>query len=230
MDNSYPIDRYNDKTIVVDKSQYYKPKDFLIPSLYESYIDKVILPRGIMIDRIEKMAEDILNDHNGMEVVFLVVLKGAMTFASYLSEKIGTLIKNKSSTFKYRFEYITISSYQDDKSTGNIKIKTDEGTLNQLTNKHVLVVEDIYDSGQTLNAFYELLRTNYNVLSLKSVFLLQKMNPQNLKYDFNIEYLGFLVPDDFVIGFGMDYNQEFRELGHLCCINKFGIDTFKVKE
>ncbi len=225
--DTYPVENFKDKTIIINKSAYFNPNDFLIPSSYFDYIDKVIISKGLITDRIEKLAEDILIDYNGQEVIFLVILKGAMTFAGHLAQKIATLIKSKSYKLNYKFEYITISSYQNDKSTDDVQIKTDESTLKKLTGKNVIVVEDVYDSGKTLNALYKMFKSTYQPLSLKSVFLIQKMNHENVKFNLQIEYLGFLVPNDFLIGFGIDYNQEFRELEHLCKINANGIDTFR---
>ena len=92
--------------------------------------------------------------------------------------------------------------------------------------RHVLVIEDIFDSGSTIIKTREVLQT-LEPASLKYAVLTHKRNPKNLKYGFYADYLGFVIPDQFVVGYGMDYNQYYRDLSHLCVINKTGIEAFK---
>ena len=159
-------------------------------------------------------------------------MKGAITYNTILSEKITNILKNdctNSLTMDFICEYISISSYSGDKSTGNVKIKEDEKILEKLRGQDVIIVEDIYDSGLTMVKLIEFLK-KFEPNSVKTTVLFQKMNPENLHLNLSIDYIGFLIPCTFVIGFGLDYNEEFRNLDHLCSISKCGIETFKIKE
>jgi hypoxanthine phosphoribosyltransferase len=227
----YPIEKFKDKTIVVNEDSLYNKNNLQFSKMHYKYIDKVILSRGALLDRIEKLAENIVKDYYDKTVYFLVVLKGAIVFGTHLAEQINNILKNditNSYSMKYFFEYISIQSYENDKSTGNVKIKADEKLLEKLRGQHIIIVEDIYDSGTSLNALMNELK-KVEPLSIKSTILFQKTNPKHLEIDYEVEYLGFLIPDLFVIGFGLDYNEQFRQLNHLVTINQNGIDTFRTK-
>jgi hypoxanthine phosphoribosyltransferase len=96
----------------------------------------------------------------------------------------------------------------------------------QIKGQNILVVEDIFDSGTTIMKTRDVLEA-LEPASLKFATLFHKKNPKNLKHDFFADYIGFLIPDVFVIGYGMDYNEYYRDLNHLCVINKAGIEHFK---
>jgi hypoxanthine phosphoribosyltransferase len=227
--HTYPTEKFFNKTIVVNKESMFSKDNLLISREHYKYIDKVMLSRGTLIDRTEKLAEMIVKDYYDKTVYFLVILKGAITFGSILADKISDILKTdvtNSYSMKYYFEYISLSSYENDKSTGVVSIKADEKLFKRMEGQHIVIVEDIYDSGLSL---YELIKdlNKCNPASVKTTVLFQKMNPKNLKYNYDIDYLGFLIPDEFIIGFGMDYNEQFRQLNHLCTINQDGIDKFK---
>jgi hypoxanthine phosphoribosyltransferase len=227
---AYPADKFRGTTVVVDQKSYIDKNLIVIPKQYSPYIDKVVLSKGLIFDRVEKLAQEIVRDYSDKHVMLLVVMKGAVLFGTVLADKITEILSNditNSCSMTFSVEYISVKSYIDDKSTGDVKIKMDEKYLGILKNQNVLIVEDIYDSGQSLFALTNFLNLNVQPSSLKSTVLIQKMNTHHLRYDYNIEYLGFLIPDSFVVGFGMDYNEEFRQLMHLCVINQVGIDKFK---
>jgi hypoxanthine phosphoribosyltransferase len=228
--NPYPSEKFYDKSIVIHKESMFSKDSVLISREHYQYIDKVMLSRGTLIDRTEKLAEMIVKDYYNKTVYFLVVLKGAITFGSYLSDKISDILKTdvtNSYSMKYYFEYVSLSSYENDKSTGKVTIKADDKLFKRMGGQDVVIVEDIYDSGLSLNELIKELNTRCSPASIKTAVLFQKMNPKNLKYGYEIDYLGFLIPDEFIIGFGMDYNEQFRQLNHLCTINQAGIDAFK---
>ena len=204
---------------------------FMIRSSVTNYIDKVIICRGMIIDRIEKIAEEIILDYPNESVYLLVIMKGAIKFASYLSTKLSEILKcyrSDSIKFEFFFEYISVSSYLNVTSTGLIDIKIDEKIFNRLRNKHVVIIEDLLDTGKTIGALVGLIKKDYTPASIKTAFLFQKMNLEQSKNDLVVNYLGFIIPNEFIVGFGTDYNQHFRDLEHLCILNQNGIDTFKL--
>ena len=91
----------------------------------------------------------------------------------------------------------------------------------------ILIIDDIYDSGTLINLVIKRIQA-IGARSIESCILLHKRNPSNLKYNYHAKYLGFTVPNKFVIGYGMDYNERCRELPHVCVINELGVDKYKV--
>ena len=96
----------------------------------------------------------------------------------------------------------------------------------QVRGRNILIVEDIFDSGATIMKTREVL-LKQEIASLKVATLFHKKNPNNVKYSYFADFVGFLIPDVFVIGYGMDYNEYYRDLNHLCVINKAVIENFK---
>ncbi len=92
--------------------------------------------------------------------------------------------------------------------------------------KHVLIVEDIYDTGKCMKHMLDYLKA-LGPKTLKTAVLLHKCNPVNLQYGYHFDFTGFIIPNKFVVGYHLDYNQKFRELPHLCVLNSNGIETFK---
>ena len=227
----YPIENFVSKTIVIHDNQEINKSNVLISGQYDEYIEKVIVPRGLILDRIDKLAFDIFKENKDKTIYFLVAMKGAVKFATYLADKINEIMNNdlSGSKFQYFFEYISISSYENDKSTGQVKFEVDEKLFEKLRNQNVILVEDILDTGKTLSTFIEFINKNFTPASIKLAILTQKTNPINLNYKIEVDYLGFLVPDKFIIGFGLDYNQYFRDMNHICSINEKGIKAFKIK-
>ena len=232
MEDTYPSDNFKSNTIVVKKDALFDNSHLLIGKNHKKFIDKIILSKGMIIDRIEALANNIVRDFPDKKVILLCVMKGAIQFNTVLSEKITNILKNdctNSLSMNFICEYISISSYSGDRSTGKVDIKEDESILEKIRGQNVIIVEDIYDSGLTMTALINFLK-KFEPNLVKTAVLFQKMNMKNLQFELSIDYLGFLIPSNFVIGFGLDYNEEFRNLDHLCSINQCGIDTFKINK
>jgi len=163
--------------------------------------DKKFKP-GINSDRIAERVSHIANEINHElkeeEVVFLVVLNGAFMFASDLLKNI---------TFNCSVTFIRITSYEGDKSTGTIKQLL--GLKENLENKTVVIIEDIIDSGNSLHTIICQLQ-NEHPKEIKTACLLYK--PDSYKFNYRIDYVGFAIPNDFVVGYGLDYNGYGRNL------------------
>lgn len=119
--------------------------------------------------------------------------------------------------------YVSLKSYANTESTGEVTIGDID--LSQFTNKNVLIVEDIIDTGNTLSAFVQLLN-QHGPSSVRIVNLLQKRTDKN-KSGLHGDFIGFSIPDAFVVGFGLDYNEMFRDLEHIAVIAKSGIDKYR---
>ena len=160
---------------------------------------RVLLSEEEVDKRIAEIAAKISEDYNGEQVHMICVLKGGVFFTCELAKRL---------TIPVSMDFMSVSSYgADTKSSGVVKIvkDLDEG----IEGKNVLVVEDIIDSGRTLSYLLEYLR-NRNPKSLKLCTLLDK--PERRVVEVDVDYTCFDIPDEFVVGYGLDYAQKYRNL------------------
>jgi len=143
------------------------------------------------------------------ELYFITVLIGAKTFSKGLISEI-----KKISDIKIKNYYIQLSSYKGTKSTNKIKLKKEIKA--DLKNKDVVIVEDIVDTGLTIKFLKNYLKNKKKVRSIKLCSLLEKKTKK--KFKIKIDYLGFIVPNKFVIGYGLDYNGKYRKLDYIAII------------
>ncbi|KAJ3413731.1 hypoxanthine phosphoribosyltransferase 1 [Chytridiales sp. JEL 0842] len=208
---------------IPDNSSYSK-SHFLIPGHYNEDVDSVMVPHGLIMDRVEKLAHEIAQDtHN--PVVACCVLKGASVFFADLMGFLKKLKNANNESIPLSFEFIKVKSYHNDESTGNVKISLSDEELASFKGKDLLIVEDIVDSGKTMVSLIELLK-QYQPASIRVVSLLLKKTSRGNGYI--PEYVGFAIPDLFVVGYALDYNEYFRDLDHLCVISSVGKDKYSV--
>lgn len=152
--------------------------------------------------RIEEMGKAISKAYEGKCVHMICILKGSVFFACELAKRI---------TVPVTLDFMSVSSYGDDtKSSGVVKIVKD---LDEpLEGKDVLVVEDIIDSGRTLSYLLEILKQR-NPASMQLCTLLDK--PDRRVREVHVDYTGFDIPDEFVVGYGLDYAQKYRNLPYI---------------
>ncbi len=163
---------------------------------------KVMLSEEEVDQRIKQIGEEISKDYNGEEVHLVCVLRGGSFFMCELAKRI---------TVPVTLDFMSVSSYgTDTKSSGVVKIVKDLDDA--LAGKNVLVVEDIIDSGRTLSYLLEMLKKR-GPKDLKLCTLLDK--PDRRVVDVHIDYTGFQIPDEFVVGYGLDYAQRYRNLPYI---------------
>ena len=163
---------------------------------------RVLLSEEEVDKRIAQIGEAVSRDYNGEPVHLICVLKGGVFFTCELAKRL---------TVPVSMDFMSVSSYGNDtKSSGVVKIikDLDEG----IEGKNVLVVEDIIDSGRTLSYLLENLK-NRKPKSLKLCTLLDK--PERRVVDVHVDYTCFEIPDDFVVGYGLDYAQRYRNLPYI---------------
>ena len=163
---------------------------------------KVLVPEEDVAKRIKELGEQISKDYAGKQVHLICVLKGGVFFMCELAKRI---------TVPVSMDFMSVSSYGDGtKSSGVVKIAKD---LDEpILDKEVLVVEDIIDSGKTLNHLKPMLESR-NPASLHLCTLLSK--PDRREVEVPVKYIGFEVPDEFVVGYGLDYAQKYRNLPYI---------------
>jgi len=160
---------------------------------------KVLIPEIKLQARIKELAQEINQDYQGREVVAICILKGSFMFYSDLIREIELPMS---------CEFLGLSSYGGQTITsGEVKVTLD---INEpLNGKHVIVFEDIVDSGYTLRYVMSMLRTR-GPASIKVCSLLYK--PDSLKAEVQLDYVGFKMGNEFVVGYGLDYNEKYRTL------------------
>lgn len=165
---------------------------------------KVLIDEQTLQNRINELAKEISHDYKNKDIILICILKGSVYFTVDLSKKITC----KSITL----DFMRISSYDNKatKSSGKINLKLD---INEnIENKNVIVIEDIIDSGFTLNYLYNYLKTK-NPKTLKLCTLLDK--PDRREIDVQVDYTGFEIDNKFVIGYGLDYDEKYRNLPYI---------------
>lgn len=160
---------------------------------------KVLVSEEDVDKRIKEIGDKISQDYDGKEVHLICVLKGGVFFMCELAKRI---------TVPVSMDFMSVSSYGNEKvSSGIVKIVKDLDE--NLDGKDVLIVEDIIDSGRTLSYLVEILKKR-NPNSIKICTLLDK--PERRVADVKVDYVGFNIPDEFVVGYGLDYQQKYRNL------------------
>ncbi|MBQ2575926.1 MAG: hypoxanthine phosphoribosyltransferase [Lachnospiraceae bacterium] len=159
----------------------------------------VMIPEEDLDKRIRELGEQISKDYEGQELTVVCILKGAATFACELAKRI---------TVPVIMDYMATSSYGSGTvSSGEVKIKKDLDL--PVEGRNVLIVEDIIDSGNTLNYLTDVFKER-GVKSLRLCTMLDK--PDRREVDVDVDYTGFTIPDAFVVGYGLDYDQKYRNL------------------
>ena len=163
---------------------------------------RMLISEEEVSSKIKALAEQISKDYEGKQVHLICVLKGGVFFTCELA---------KSITVPVTFDFMSVSSYGDEfESSGRVKIIKDLD--DPIENRDVLIVEDIIDSGRTLHHLMELLKTR-KPNSLKLCTLLDK--PSRRVTEVKVDYCGFAIPDAFVVGYGLDYAQRYRNLPYI---------------
>ena len=166
----------------------------------------VLIPEEDVRNRIQEMAAEISEKYKDREVIFIGILNGSVFFLTALAQLM---------TIPIEIDFIAASSYVGTDSTGKVLITKD--LARSIEGKHILIIEDIVDTGQTLHLLKEMLEKR-KPASLEIVTLLDK--PERRKVEFQADLVGFSIPDRFVVGWGMDYNQKYRELPYIGIINE----------
>ncbi len=165
---------------------------------------KVLLDAEKVQNRIAELAVEISNDFKNKPVKIICVLRGGIFFTVDLTKKLDLI---------FDMDFVEISSYGDGReSSGNIVVKKDLTDTDNLNEKHLIILEDIIDTGKSLKFLTEYLK-KFNPLSISSCVLLDKKSrrTENIVAD----YVGFVIPDRFIVGYGLDYCNHFRNIDYI---------------
>jgi hypoxanthine phosphoribosyltransferase len=169
---------------------------------------RVLIPAECIQQRVHELALEIDADYTEGPLYIVSVLKGAFIFVADLCRALQRP--------SVRIEFMGISSYGAQKtSSGQVKVTRDLDV--NIEGQHVLIVEDIVDSGVTLNYLTRLLQQRHP-RSLEIVTLLDK--PERHIQPVSVKYIGFQIPDEFVVGYGLDYGEDYRNLPEICVLSE----------
>ncbi|MFV0533424.1 MAG: hypoxanthine phosphoribosyltransferase [Cumulibacter sp.] len=167
--------------------------------MYDAEIEKVVISEQEIKEKTAELAQQIAADYQGKELLLVGVLKGAVMFMSDFARALPLPVE---------LEFMAVSSYgSSTSSSGIVRILKDLDK--DITGKHVLVVEDIIDSGLTLSWLLKNLGAR-NPASIEVVSLLRK--PDAVKVEVPVKYIGFDIPNEFVVGYGLDYAERYRDM------------------
>ena len=179
---------------------------------------KTLINEKTIQKRIKQLAKEIENDYKDKDLTFICILKGSIYFFTDLTKRIKNNIN---------VEFMRVSSYgSGTESTGEIQLKLDLN--NSIEGKHVIIVEDIIDSGRTLSYLIKYLKIK-KPASVKLCTLLNKPERRVVK-DVNVDYIGFTIPDYFVVGYGLDLDEKYRNIPCIKCFVKDKEELEKIKE
>ena len=165
-------------------------------------VERILVDTDEISTLISKIADEINTDLKGEPLLVVIILKGSTPFAMDLIKKLDMPVE---------IDFMQVSSYgKSTASSGFINLKKD--VEQELKGKNILIVEDIIDSGNTLNKIKELFR-HRDAKSVRICTLLDK--PSRRVVDVKVDYVGAEIPDEFVVGYGLDYNEKYRNLPYV---------------
>ena len=168
-----------------------------------SNIQKVLFSQEQIKARVAELGAQIAKDYQGKDLVFVGVLKGVVVFFSDLVRSVD---------LPCEFDFMWISSYQGTSSTGSMVVKRDVSA--DLKGRHVVILEDIFDTGNSLEFTYNHLLAK-EPASLRICTFLDKPERRRAGVSVRADYTGFTIPNEFVVGYGMDFNEKYRNLPYI---------------
>ena len=171
-------------------------------SIFDNDIQEVLFSEEQLKNRVQEIARQITADYQGKEIMLISVLRGSFVFMADLCRAID---------LPCTLDFMAVSSYgKGTKSSGQVQITKDPSE--DITDRHIIVVEDILDSGNTLSYLLKILE-NRHPASIRLCTLLDK--PERRVKPVQVHYSGFTIPDAFVVGYGLDYAEKYRNLPYI---------------
>ena len=169
----------------------------------EKDIQKILITEEELKARIKELGKELTRDYEGKDPVVVGVLKGVVIFYADMIRELKT---------HCQMDFMWISSYAGTSSTGNMVVRKDVSA--DIKGRHVLILEDIYDTGNSLDFVYNHLQAK-EPASVKICTLLDKPERRREGITLKPDYTGFVIPNEFVVGYGLDYNEHYRNLPYV---------------
>jgi hypoxanthine phosphoribosyltransferase len=174
--------------------------------LMDADIQKVLITEQTIYSRLDEIGYQITQDYRGKDLTVIAILNGSIMFMSDLLKRI---------VIPLQIDCWSVSSYHGNKSSGKINFRQHD--VKDVAGRHVLLLDDILDSGLTLHTIKNKILTETTALSVKTCVLLSKNVPRTK--DITAEYVGFNINNEFVVGYGLDYNEHYRNLPYIGVLN-----------
>ncbi len=166
-------------------------------------IEKILISEEQIAQKIRQLGEQLSAEYADKDPIFVGVLKGVVVFYADMVRAV---------TVPCQFDFMWVSSYHGTSTTGSMQVKRD--ISEDIKGRHVVILEDIFDTGNSLDFVYRHLLSK-EPASLKICTLLDKPSRRNPKITLQADYVGFEVPNEFVVGYGLDYNEHYRNLPYV---------------
>ena len=166
-------------------------------------MDHILFTEEQIKTRVRELAEQLSRDYDGKNPIFVGVLKGVVMFFSDIVREF---------TSPCQIDFMWLSSYAGCDSTGEIKVV--QGLSQDVTGRHIVILEDIFDTGKSLSYTYNYLQT-LGAASVEVCTFLDKPERRNPDVMLKPKYVGYTIPNEFVVGYGLDYNEYFRNLPYI---------------
>ncbi len=181
-----------------------------------SEVRRILFHASTILSRLDEMAEQISADYTGKELSVIAVLNGSLMFGADLLRRLDMPL---------RLDCVSVSSYHGASTTGVVTFN--QIRLPDVRGRHVLLLDDILDSGHTLHAIGDKLRHETDPLSIKICVLLRKDVPRQRELE--ADYVGFDIANEFVVGYGLDYMERFRNLPYIGVVSDEAIKKYAPK-
>lgn len=181
---------------------------------YHEFLSEILIPEDKLKQRVKELGQEISRDYQGKKILAICILRGGVMFLTDLIRYIEPPVA---------IDFMGVSSYGVGSRTSDGEVRITLDLTTSIVDKHVLIVEDIIDSGNTLSSVIEMLRTRHPA-SLEVCTLLNKYSRREV--DVPIKYCGFDIPDKFVFGYGLDMDEYYRNLPFIGVVD---LDNYEVE-
>mmetsp|Transcript_33248 Transcript_33248/g.38714 ORF Transcript_33248/g.38714 Transcript_33248/m.38714 type:complete len:237 (+) Transcript_33248:33-743(+) len=206
-------------------SSTYKKQSFTISSFNKPYVQDIVIPEGLIKARVERLAADVAAYYENKPYTILVVMKQGYKVFNLLNEYLEKIYEKGVYNNTVRVEFIRLATSLLGES-GEIEIVGLD--LLDIKGKDLLIVEAIVETGLSLQSLLDGLKEK-GAKSAKVLSLIIKENRTQFE-NYSIDFLGFIIPAKFVVGFGLDYNDNFRDINHIVSLTDTAIENFKKKK
>ena len=170
--------------------------------MFNKNVDRILIHEQTILSRLDQLGDDITRDYEGKELTIVAILNGSLIFMADLLRRIRIPLK---------VDCWSVSSYHGAKSTGKINFR--QQTVADVDNRYVLLLDDILDSGLTLKTIKDKLIKETKTIEVKTCVLLNKKVKRAVEVE--ADYTGFDIGGEFVVGYGLDYNEHYRNLPYI---------------
>ncbi len=166
-------------------------------------IDRILLTEEQINQRVLELADELSRDYEGKNPIFVGVLKGVVLFYADIVRRFA---------HHCQIDFLRVSSYEGTESTGHVKMI--HGLSQDITGRHIVILEDIYDTGKSLSFIYDYLQS-LGAASVEICTFLDKPERRDPGVTLKPKYVGYVIPNEFVVGYGLDYDEYFRNLPYI---------------